>query len=102
MISNDLINKEYVISKEESKTYTLSGLSQFFKTTKILRKSRRIYFNSESSNMSVKLSEDSSSPMYKGVMLFDSEKASIYIEDFKKMLQLHEKVLNNIANSVED
>ena len=103
MIDNDLLNKEYTVNDgEESKTYTLPGLTQFFKTTKILRKSRRIYFNSESSNMSVKLSDDTSKPMYKGFMCFDSEKASIYIEDFKKLLQLHDKVLNTIANSVED
>lgn len=101
-LENKLICREYNLKfKENSKIFTLNTLIEHFKKTKVLRKARRIYFNSESCTMSVQ-NKGVKKPMYRGIMFFSSEESSSCVEDFKKLLQLHDKVLDRVASSVEE
>lgn len=101
-IDNDLVNRNYRIDfQEKSKNLTLPILTKTFAKTKILRKARRIYFSSESYNITVE-TNGVKNPMYKGVFYFDKEQNTSYIEDFKTVLKLHEKVLEIISESAEE
>ena len=101
IIDNSLINKEYTISLDEE-PYTLNKLISYFKESKALRNYQGIYFNSESYRVLVKNENDVNKPMYKGIMYFNKEKSETYIEEFKGLLQMHSKILKDIANSTEE
>ena len=98
-INNNLIIKSYIINfKKKCKKFSFNELIEYFKETEILNNFKRIFFNSESSNIKIK-SQEEENFMYKGVMFFDCDKSKNYIEDFKTFLNLHNIVLTKISNS---